>query len=373
MKMRAAILWEQGHEPDDDGPLVVEEVDLDGPGPGELLVRITAAGLCHSDLSAITGDRPRTMPAVIGHEAAGVVEDMGPDVDGLAVGDQVVMVFVASCGQCAFCAAGRPNLCQSSWSARTAGTLQTGSRRLSIGGRSLHHYSGISAFAERAVVVPSSVVRIDPDVPPEVAAIFGCAVITGVGAVVNTARVPAGASVAVVGLGGVGLSALLGSVAVGAGRIVAVDTNPAKLELARTLGATDVFDATDPSCAAAIVDALDGGVEFAFEMAGAAAAVELACAVTRRGGTTVAAGLSKPSERLSLQLSAMVADEKVLRGSYMGSCVPRRDIPRYVELYRQGRLPVDRLRSATLALDEINAGFTRLAAGKAVRDVVVPS
>ena len=210
MKVRAAILWEQGHEPDDDGPLVVEEVDLDGPGPGELLVRITAAGLCHSDLSAITGDRPRTMPAVIGHEAAGVVEDMGPDVDGLAVGDQVVMVFVASCGQCAFCAAGRPNLCQSSWSARTAGTLQTGSRRLSIGGRSLHHYSGISAFAERAVVVPSSVVRIDPDVPPEVAAIFGCAVITGVGAVVNTARVPAGASVAVVGLGGVGLERVVG-------------------------------------------------------------------------------------------------------------------------------------------------------------------
>ena len=372
MKVRAAILWEQGHQPHQHGPLAVEEVDLDGPGPGELLVRITAAGLCHSDLSAITGDRPRTMPAVIGHEAAGVVEEVGAGVDGLAVGDQVVMVFVASCGQCEFCGSGRPNLCQSSWSARTAGTLQTGSRRLSIDGRSLHHYSGISAFAERAVVVPSSVVRIDPDVPPEVAAIFGCAVITGVGAVANTARVPAGASVAVVGLGGVGLSALLGSVAVGAGRIIAVDTNAAKLELARTLGATDVFDATDPSCAEAIVDASDGGVEFAFEMAGAAAAVELACAVTRRGGTTVVAGLAKPSARLPVQLSAMVADEKVLRGSYMGSCVPRRDIPRFVELYRQGRLPVGRLRSATLPLDEINAGFTRLAAGQSVRDVVVP-
>ena len=199
MKVRAAILWEQGHEPDDEGPLVVEEVDLDGPGPGELLVRITAAGLCHSDLSAITGDRPRTMPAVIGHEAAGVVEDIGPDVDGLAVGDQLVMVFVREL---------RPVRLLCRRPAQPVSVVVVGSHSRdasdgkpvsSIGGRPLHHYSGISAFAERAVVVPSSVVRIDPDVPPEVAAIFGCAVITGVGAVVNTARVPAGASVAVAG------------------------------------------------------------------------------------------------------------------------------------------------------------------------------
>jgi alcohol dehydrogenase len=371
MKIRGAVLWEQGHQPDDKGPLVIEEVDLGGPGPGELLVRIEAAGLCHSDLSAITGDRPRTMPAVIGHEAVGRVEALGDGVTEPAVGDRVVMVFVASCGTCGYCGEGRPNLCQSSWAARTAGTLQTGGRRLSVGGQPLHHYSGISAFAEHAVVVPASVVRIDPEVPPEVAAIFGCAVATGVGAVVNTAKVEAGSAVAVVGLGGVGLSALLGAMAVGAGRVAAIDTNPAKLELARSLGATDTFDALDPDCAAKVIDAFDGGVQYALEMAGVAPAVELAWTITQRGGTTVTAGLPKPTERLSVPLSAMVADEKVLRGSYMGSCVPRRDIPRYVTLYRQGRLPVDRLRSATLTLDEINVGFTRLAAGTSVRDIVV--
>jgi alcohol dehydrogenase len=289
----------------------------------------------------------------------------------LAVGDHVVMVFVASCGTCGFCGEGRPNLCQSSWAARTAGTLQTGSRRLSIGGEPLHHYSGISAFADHAVVVPASVVRIERDISPEVAAIFGCAVVTGVGAVVNSARVVAGSAIAVVGLGGVGLSAVLGALAVGAERIAAIDTNPAKLELAKSLGATDTFDATSPDCAEQVIDAFDGGVHYALEMAGVGPAVELAWAVTRRGGTTVTAGLPRPSERFSVPLSAMVADEKVLRGSYMGSCVPRRDIPRYVSLYRQGRLPVDRLRSATLSLDEINAGFTRLAAGASVRDVVV--
>jgi Zn-dependent alcohol dehydrogenase len=374
LRMRAAVLREQGLPGPyaQTRPLCVDDVELDEPGPGEVLVRIAAAGLCHSDLSAIAGDRPRTVPAVAGHEAAGVVEAIGPGVDGLSVGDHVVMVFVASCGQCGYCEQGRPNLCQSSWTARAEGTLQTGTRRLRQADRELHHWSGISAFAQYAVVVPGSLVAIDRDVPLETAAIFGCAVVTGVGAVLNTARVPAGSSVAVVGLGGVGLSALLGATAAGAARVIAVDTNPAKLELACELGATAVFDARDPDCAAQVRDHISGGTEFAIEAAGAPGAVELACAITARGGTTVTAGLPHPSHQLSVGLAALVADERVIRGSYMGSCVPRRDIPRFVELYRRGKLPVNRLLSGRVGFDDLNAGFDRLARGDTVRDILVP-
>lgn len=367
-------MYEQGKEPPfaESHPLVIQEIDLDGPGPGEVLVRIVAAGLCHSDLSAITGQRRRVVPVVVGHEAAGVVEDLGPGVDDFAVGDHVVMVFAASCGRCVFCDNGRPNLCQSSWSARTNGTLQTGARRLSVLGKALNHYSGISAFAEYAVVVPSSLVRIDPEVPLKDAAIFGCAVVTGVGSVINTARVPAGAVVAIVGLGGVGLSALLGAVAIGAVRIVAIDTNPAKLELARSLGATETANASDAECASSVLEATGGGVHFAFEAVGSTAAAELAYAITARGGTSIIIGLADASQRLVVPLTSLAEDERVIRGSYMGSCVPRRDIPRYVALYREGKLPVDRLRSGEVSFSSINAGFDRLARGETVRDLLVP-
>ncbi len=372
MKIRAAVMYQQGSRPPftESRPLVVEEVDLEGPCADELLVEIGAAGLCHSDLSAIKGDRPRAVPTVFGHEAAGIVREVGRDVEGFADGDHVVMVFVASCGSCEYCASGRPNLCQSSWQARAEGTLQNGSRHLSLGGRPLHHYSGVSAFAEAAVVSPASVVKIDPEIPLEHAAIFGCAVVTGVGAVVNTARVPAGATVAIVGLGGVGLSALLGAAAVGAGRIVAIDLNPAKLDLATKLGATDVFNAGESDCAARVREALSGGADFAFEMAGVPAAVALACAVTRRGGTTITAGLPRPDLTVEIALAGLVADERTLRGSYMGSCVPSRDIPRFVKLYEQGKLPVDRLLSGMVDLDGLNAGFDRLARGESARDVL---
>ncbi len=373
MKMRAAVLRFAGSaEPfAASRPFDVTEVELSGPGPGEVLVRIAAAGICHSDLSAVTGDRPRKLPAVAGHEAAGVVEEVGPGVDGLVAGDHVVLVFVASCGNCAVCLGGRPNLCESSWQARADGTLQTGTRHLSVGAEPLNHWSGISGFAEFAVVTPQSVVRVEPDIPLDIAALFGCAVVTGVGAVMNTAQVRAGSSVAVVGLGGVGLSALLGSIAVGAAKIAAIDLSPEKLELAKTLGATHVFDAAQPDCADRIRDEF-GTAEYTFEMAGAARAAQLGYAITSRGGTLVTAGLPNPSQQLQIPLADLVASERTVKGSYMGSAAPRRDIPRYLELYRADRLPVDRLRSATLCLDEINEGFDRLATGRAVRDVVDP-
>ena len=372
MRIKAAVLRRMGVEAPyaETKPLSIETVELDPPGREEVLVRIGAAGLCHSDLSVINGDRPRPLPMALGHEAAGVVEEVGEGVRDLARGDHVVMVFMPSCGHCLPCAEGRPALCEPGAAANGAGTLLSGARRLHCGGADVNHHLGCSAFAEYAVVSRRSVVKIDPELPLEEAALFGCAVLTGVGAVVNTARVPAGASVAVVGLGGVGLASLLGAVAAGARRIVAVDLSDEKLGLARQLGATDTVNARDPDAAEQARESTGGGVEFAFEMAGSIRALDLAYKITRRGGTTVTAGLPPPDAALPLPVVNLVGEERTVKGSYIGTCVPMRDIPRYVELYRRGRLPVDRLMSGRLALEEINEGFDRLHEGKAVRQVI---
>jgi alcohol dehydrogenase len=373
MKIRAAVLNKMGASAPyaQSKPLSIEEVALDPPGPGEVLVKIAAAGLCHSDLSVIDGNRPRPTPMVLGHEAAGVVEKLGDGVDDLKVGDHVVMVFVPSCGHCVPCAEGRPALCEPGAAANTAGTLLSGSRRLHRNGTDVHHHLGVSAFAEYATVSRRSLVKIDPELPLDEAALFGCAVLTGVGAVINTAKMPAGSSAAVVGLGGVGLSALLGAVAAGARRVVAVDLSDDKLGLARQLGATDTFNAGSPDAVQEIRDATDGGVDFALEMAGSVRAMELAYKITRRGGTTVTAGLPPPTHTFALPQVNLVAEERTVKGSYIGTCVPTRDLPRYIELYRRGKLPVDRLMSSHLKLDDINLGFDRLAEGKAVRQVVL--
>ncbi len=373
MKIKAAVLNRMGVKPPyaQSKPLAIEEVDLDPPGPGEVLIKIAAAGLCHSDLSVINGDRPRPTPMVLGHEAAGVVEQLGPGVDDLEKGDHVIMVFVPSCGHCAPCAEGRPALCEPGAVANTAGTLLSGARRLHRDGHEVHHHLGVSAFAEYATVSRRSLVKIDRALPLDEAALFGCAVLTGVGAVINTARVPVGASVAVIGLGGVGLSSLLGAVACGARRIVAVDLSDEKLGLARQLGATDTVNAGASDASGEIREATHGGVEFAFEMAGSARAMELAYKVTRRGGTTVTAGLPPPDAVLPLPLVNLVAEERTVKGSYIGTCVPSRDVPRLIELYQRGRLQVDRLMSGRLTLDDINAGFDHLAEGRAVRQVVM--
>ena len=373
MRIRAAVLNKMGVEPpyEKTKPLAIEQVELDDPRHGEVLVKIGAAGLCHSDLSVIDGNRPRPTPMVLGHEAAGIVEKLGPGVDDLKVGDHVVMVFVPSCGHCLPCAEGRPALCEPGAVANGAGTLLSGERRLHRNGAEVHHHLGCSAFAEYATVSRRSLVKIDKELPLEEAALFGCAVLTGVGAVINTARVSAGSSVAVIGLGGVGLSSLLGAVAVGARRVVAIDLSDEKLGLARQLGATDTFNAGAANAVDEIKAATGGGVEFAFEMAGSVRAMDLAYKVTRRGGTTVTAGLPPPTHTFALPQVNLVAEERTVKGSYIGTCVPTRDLPRYIELYRRGKLPVDRLMSGRLKLDEINLGFDRLHEGKAVRQVVV--
>jgi alcohol dehydrogenase len=372
MKIRAAVLNRMGAPTPyaESKPLSIAEVDLDPPGPGEVLVKIAAAGLCHSDLSVIDGNRPRPMPMVLGHEAAGVVEELGPGVDDLVVGDHVVLVFVPSCGHCVPCAEGRPALCEPGAAANAAGTLLSGAKRIHCDGVEVNHHIGCSAFAEYATVSRRSLVKIDRELPLDEAALFGCAVMTGVGAVINTARVQAGSSVAVIGLGGVGLATLLGAVAAGARRVVAIDLSDDKLGLARQLGATDTFNAGASDAVEAIRAATNGGVEYAFEMAGSVRAMELAYTITRRGGTTVTAGLPPPTHTFNIPQVNLVAEERTVKGSYVGTCVPTRDIPRYIELYRRGKLPVDRLMSSHLRLEEINLGFDLLHEGKAVRQII---
>ncbi|MFT3800864.1 MAG: zinc-dependent alcohol dehydrogenase family protein [Burkholderiaceae bacterium] len=383
MKTRAAVLRQLGLPMPyaDSKPLSIEEVELAPPGPGELLVKIRAAGLCHSDLSAINGDRPWPMPIVVGHEAAAEVLEVGSAVTDIQVGDHVVLIFRASCGACPSCSVGRPALCGPAGEANGAGTLLGGYRRLSSvapslgidgsAGGPLHHHLGCAAFAEHATVSRRSVVKIDPTLPWVQAALFGCAVLTGAGAVFNTARMEAGASAAVVGLGGVGFSSLMAAVASSARTVVAVDMLDSKLQLARELGATHAVNAAAPDAIEQVKALTGGGVDYAFEMAGNVKALELAYRITARGGTTVTAGLPNPAAKWDLQAVSLIAEERTLKGSYVGSCVPARDVPRFVAMFKAGHLPVDRMLSEQIRLEDINPALDRLARGESIRQVIV--
>jgi len=374
MKIRAAILdrMQTPRPYTQTCPVSVETVELDGPRPGEVLVKIAAAGLCHSDLSIVNGDRPRPMPMALGHEAAGIVEEIGAGIDDLQRGDHVALIFVPSCGHCLPCMEGRPALCEPGAAANGAGTLVGGHRRLHRADNSvINHQVGVSCFAEYAVVRRGTLVKIDPELPLDIAALFGCAVLTGVGAAINSAQLKLGSTLAVVGLGGVGLSALLGGVAAGARQIVAIDTLPGKLELAQQLGATQVFRADDPDLVAQVKAATNGGVEVAIEAASSVQALDQAYKITRRGGITVTCSLPPPAHTFNLPAVNLVAEERTLKGCYLGSSVPVRDIPQYIALHRAGRLPVEKLVTHRLGLDEINLGFERLADGSAVRQVIL--
>jgi alcohol dehydrogenase len=374
MKMRGAVLFEQGlpRPYAQSKPLRIETLDLEGPRAGEVLVKVKAAGLCHSDLSTVNGDRPRQMPMVLGHEAAGEVMELGAGVKDLKVGDHVILVFVPSCGHCMPCMEGRPALCEPGAKSNGSGTLRSGETRLRRNGKPVHHHVGVSAFAEYAVISRQSAVKIDRSLPYEEAALFGCAVITGAGAVINTAKVPPGTTVAIVGLGGVGLMSMLAAKLSGCRQIVAIDMLDDKLKLAKQLGATHTVNARDPNCIEQVKDLTQGGVDFAFEMASSVKALELAYKITRRGGTTVTGSLPHPTHTMALPATNLVAEERTVKGSYVGSCIPTRDIPRFIALYQQGLLPVDRLMSERIKLDEINEGFDKLADGGTVRQILLP-
>jgi alcohol dehydrogenase len=344
-------------------PLRVQELDLDAPGPGELLVRVEAAGICHSDLSVVDGTRPRPTPMVLGHEAAGVVEAVGPGVGDVAEGDHVVLTFVPSCGTCGECAGGRPAACGPAAAANGEGRLLGGGRRFHRGSDDLHHHLGVSAFSQRTVVSRGSAVVIAPDVPFATAALFGCGVLTGVGAALYTAGVRPGDSAAVFGLGGVGLSAVMGCSLAGAYPLYAIDPVPSKQALALELGATAAFHPDELA---------DTRVDHAFEAVGSARVLEAAYRATARGGNTVSIGLPHPDQVFSVPAVSIVAEARSILGSYLGSAVPQRDIPRLITLWRGGRLPVEKLQAGTLGLDAINEGFDALARGEVVRQIVTP-
>ncbi|WP_338763929.1 alcohol dehydrogenase catalytic domain-containing protein [Nocardia vulneris] len=368
MKIRGAVL-EQIAAPvpfAESTPIRVSELELGAPGPGELLVRIEAAGLCHSDLSVVDGNRVRPVPMLLGHEAAGRVEAIGPGESDLALGQRVVMTFLPRCGECAGCATDGRTPCVPGSVANNAGELLGGGRRLHRDGAEVHHHLGVSAFATHAVVDRRSVVPVADDVPPEVAAVLGCAVLTGGGALLNSAKPGPGDRIMVVGLGGVGMAAVLVAVSLAAAghEVIAVDTVPEKLSLATELGATAAYTPAQ-------VAELGVQAEIVVEAAGNIRAFDTAVAATAPGGTTVTVGLPAPDARAAISPLALVAQGRSIVGSYLGSAVPARDIPAYVDMWRAGRLPVERLVSAHIGLDEINRAMDELAAGHALRQVIV--
>ncbi|MFD9817015.1 zinc-binding dehydrogenase [Streptomyces sp. NPDC059080] len=371
MKTRAAVLRTVSTDRPyaTTAPVAVEELELGAPREGEVLVKIAAASLCHSDLSVVNGDRVRPLPMALGHEAVGVVVETGPGVRRVTPGDHVALVFVPSCGSCADCAQGRPALCAAAAAANGSGGLLHGPSLLTdAAGERVHHQLGVSAFAEHAVVAQESLVPIPRDVPFAVASMFGCAVLTGAGAVINTAALRPGQSTVVYGLGGVGLSAVLGARAAGAYPVVAVDPVAEKRELALRLGASHAY--APDEAPAAIRELTSGGAEIAVEAVGSPAVMAVCLDVVGRGGKVVSVGLPAPGRALEVPALAFAGEGKSLLGSYMGDAVPSRDIPRFLNLWRAGLMPVELMHTGTLPLTGINDALEELASGRAIRQVL---
>lgn len=349
-------------------PLELVEIDLEKPGEGEVLVKITAAGICHSDLSIVNGSRPRPTPLIGGHEGAGIVEEVGSGVHDLKAGDAVAIVFMPSCGECQQCREGIPAFCSVGSAANVKGELIRGGSRISYKGERIHHYNGVSCYSQYMVLDRRSLIPVPSDLPIEVAAIFGCAFLTGVGAVRNGAKVTAGSSVGVWGLGGVGMAALLGAVVAKASPIVAIDPVPMKRTLALELGADIAIDPSED-----IREHVKGGVEFAIEAVGKASALKQAYEGTARAGTTVTVGLPAPADQLAISAVSLVTDVKTLKGSYLGSGDPRKDIPDFIQLWRDGKLPAERLITMKRPLSEVNESMDALDdAQKVIRQIVEP-
>jgi alcohol dehydrogenase len=349
-------------------PLEIIELELPDPGPGEVLVDIGAASLCRSDLSVVTGARLWPLPMVIGHEAAGKVAAVGPGVTSVVPGDDVVLVYLPQCGECTRCRGGEAWLCEVGAAANQRGELVTGGTRLTHHGENLHHHMGVAAFAERALVSVASAVKVPPGLAARDTCVFGCAVLCGAGTALNTSGIGKDDSVAVVGLGAVGLAAILGARAAGAKQIVALDRLSSKLTAASSLGATEVLLADDHA-PARLADPV-GGVDHAIEASGTLEGFELASRLVRRGGTVTTLGLPGPGVSHGLELAPLVARGLTIRGSYLGSCETQRDVPRFIELYQKGQFPAEKLVSHHIGLDDINVALDRLADGDALRQVI---
>jgi S-(hydroxymethyl)glutathione dehydrogenase / alcohol dehydrogenase len=359
--MRAAVLHDFGQ------PLVVEELSIDAPKAGELGIRMAASGVCHSDLHVAQGIHPTALPVVLGHEGAGVVESVGPGVSGFEPGDHVMLTWLPYCGHCRECVRGRLSICENTgW---YDATLEDGTCRFGLNGQPVHHYN-TSSFAERSVVPARTAIKVDPSLPLTELALMGCAVMTGVGAVFNTARVRPGDTVAVVGCGGVGLNVVQGARLAGAGVIMAVDVVDSKLDLARELGATHAVNASSADPEAAVREIVPGGVDHSFEALGRPETIANAIAMIGRGGQALLIGMAPPDARVGIDALTTTLEERAVRGSWYGSCVPLRDLPLLVDLYRDGRLRLDPM-ITQIGLDDVNDAFARMEAGETARSVIV--
>jgi S-(hydroxymethyl)glutathione dehydrogenase / alcohol dehydrogenase len=349
------------------GWLDVGEIQIDEPGRNEVLIRMAASGLCHSDLNFMSAKYPVPVPIVMGHESSGVVEAVGADVTYVKPGDHVVTCLSTFCGECAACLTGHPNLCSST----TLGRPAEARPRLSEHDHPVNQFAGLGSFSEVLLVHEHSLVKVSKDIPLDRAALIGCGVITGVGAVFHTTRVEPGSTVAVIGCGGIGLNVVQGAILAGAGRVIAVDLRASKLALARRFGATDTVDASAVDAVEAVAELTGGGVDYSFEAIGVVAATEQAFGMLRRGGTATVIGMIPVGQNVQIPGSALL-QEKRLQGSFMGSNRFRVDIPQLVELYLQGRLKLDELISARISIGQVNEGFKVLETGEVARSVIVP-
>lgn len=367
LTVKAAVLHQAGK------PLSIEEVQLQPPQKGEVLVRMKAAGVCHSDLHVIKGDLHMPMPIIPGHEGSGVIEAVGEGVTSVAVGDHVIPIWRASCGQCEYCLAGRPALCDMGTKMRFEGVMPDGTMRFhSAAGNPIRHYAGVSTFSTMSTMPEAAVVKIPKDFSFEHAALIGCGVITGVGAVTNAAQIHPGSSVAVFGVGGIGLNIVQGARMMSARQIIAVDVHASKEAKARELGATHFVNAAECDPVKAVKDLTGGkGVDYSFEAVGLTAPIEQAYDSLKKGGTCVVAGISRADVRAQINVNQLVYAEKTLKGTLYGSMRPRVDLLSLIELHRVGKLMLDELLTRTYPLEEINEAYAALERGEVARTLIV--
>src|SRR5210317_2127888 len=368
MKTRAAVAWEAGK------PLEIEMLDLEGPKAGEVLLRNVASGVCHTDAFTLSGEDPEGIfPSVLGHEGGAVVEEIGAGVTSVQVGDHVIPLYTPECGECNFCTSGKTNLCQAIRVTQGQGLMPDGTSRFSLNGKTVYHYMGTSTFSEYTVLPEIAVAKVSKEAPLEKVCLLGCGITTGIGAVLNTAEVEPGATVAVFGLGGVGLSAIQGAVMAKAGRIVAVDINEDKFELAKQLGATDTVNPNDydESIQDVIVELTGGGVDYSFECVGNVDLMRSALECCHKGwGESVIVGVAGAGQEISTRPFQLVTG-RVWRGTAFGGARGRTDVPKIVDWYMDGKIDIDPMITHTLSLDEINKGFELMHAGESIRSVVV--
>jgi S-(hydroxymethyl)glutathione dehydrogenase/alcohol dehydrogenase len=367
MKTRAAVAWEAGK------PLSIEEVDLDGPKEGEVLVRLVATGVCHTDAFTLSGEDPEgAFPAILGHEGGGIVEEVGPGVTSVAVGDHVIPLYTPECGECKFCQSGKTNLCQKIRVTQGQGVMPDGTSRFSQNGKKILHFMGTSTFSEHTVLPEISVAKVNKEAPLEKVCLLGCGITTGIGAVLNTARVEPGSTVAVFGLGGVGLSCIQGAVMAKAGRIIAVDINPEKEEMAKSLGATDFVNPKDYDAPIqeVIVDLTDGGVDYSFEAVGNTNLMRAALECCHKGwGESTIIGVAGAGQEICTRPFQLVTG-RVWRGSAFGGVKGRSQLPGMVDQYMQGQIKVDEMITHTMGLEDINKAFDLMHEGESIRSVI---